>query len=155
MRSRLRSSRSAGFSLVEMLIVVVIIGLVMLFTYPRAALILEHTSVRGARTAIVNKINAARTAARTSNQVAVVRLVNNIMWVELNALTGTAKTTVGGVVSLRANYRVGATGPDSVRFDPRGMMRQDDSPAPPHTFVVTRNGWSDSVVVSSYGRISR
>jgi prepilin-type N-terminal cleavage/methylation domain-containing protein len=155
MQNQSRRLRSAGFSLIEMLIVVVIIGIVMLFTYPKAALIIEHTAVRGARTAIVNKLNAARTAARTSNQVAVLRLVNNIVWVELNSMTSTAKTTVGGVVSLNENYRVSATGPDSIRFDPRGLMRQDDAPPPPHTFVVTRNGWSDSVVVSSYGRITR
>lgn len=150
---RFRRSPTAGFSLVELLIVIVIIGLIMLFAFPRAGAILDHTQTRGARTAIVNKLNGARTAARTSNRVAVLRLSGNVLWIELNSMTSTAKTPVGGWVPLDSTYRVTVTGPDSVRFDPRGMMRNDG--LGPYKYVVTRNGWSDSVVVDSYGRITR
>lgn len=154
MLTQTRRSTSAGFSLIEMLIVIVVIGLMMLFAFPRAGAILDHSAVRGARTAIVNKLTAARTSARTSNRVAVLRLTNHRLFIELNSMTSTAKDTVGGWVALDSTYRVAVTGPDSVRFDPRGIMRQDGI-APPYTFVVTRNGWSDSVVVNSYGRITR
>jgi prepilin-type N-terminal cleavage/methylation domain-containing protein len=150
MQSHSKPSRSAGFSLIELLIVVVIIGLVMLFTFPRAGRILDHTNVKGARTAIVNKLNATRTAARTSNQVAVLRLNANNLWLELNAMTGTGKTTVPGGVGLNKTYGVTVTGPDSVRFDPRGMSLSGTQ-----TYVVTKNGFSDSVVVNGYGRITR
>jgi prepilin-type N-terminal cleavage/methylation domain-containing protein len=146
-----KPSHSAGFSLTEMLIVVVIIGLVMLFTFPRAGKILDHTQVHGARTAIVNKLNATRVAARTSNQVAVLRRSGNDLWLELNAMTGTGKTVVtGGAVGLYATYGVTVTGPDSVRFDPRGMSLSGTQ-----KYVVTKNGFSDSVVVNGYGRITR
>ncbi len=153
MPSRFRRSPAAGFSLVELLIVIVIIGLVMLFAFPRAGVILDHTQARGARTAIVNKLNGARTAARTSNRVAVLRLADNVLWVEVNSMNSTSKTAIGGAVPLNTTYRVSVTGPDSVRFDPRGMMKNDG--LGPYKYVVTRNGWSDSVVVDSYGRITR
>ena len=150
MQSHSRLSRSAGFTLIEMLMVVVIIGLVTLFAFPRAGAILDHTNVRGARTAIVNKLNAARTMARTSNQVAVLRLTGNALWLELNNMTGTGKTTIPGGVALDSTYRVTVTGPDSVRYDPRGMFLSGTQ-----TYVVTKGGFSDSVVVNGYGRITR
>ena len=150
MQSPSKHSRSAGFTLIEMLIVVVIIGLVTLFAFPRAGAILDHTNVKGARTAIVNKLNATRTAARTSNRVAVLRLTSNKLWLELNDMTGTGKTTIPGGVALDSTYRVTVTGPDSVRFDPRGMSLSGTQ-----KYVVTKNGFSDSVVVNGYGRITR
>ena len=150
MQSHPKNSRSAGFTLIEMLIVVVIIGLVTLFAFPRAGAILDHTRVHGARTAIVNKLNAARTAARTSNRVAVLHLSGNVILIELNSMSTTAKDTVGGFGSLGAEYGVTVTGPDSVRYDPRGMLKDGAG-----TFVVTRAGFSDSVVVNGYGRITR
>ena len=112
MQSHPKDSHSAGFTLTEMLIVVVIIGLVTLFAFPRAGAILDHTQVKGARTAIVNKLNAARTMARTSNRVAVLRLTSNALWLELNNMTGSGKTTIPGGVALDSTYRVTVTGPD-------------------------------------------
>jgi prepilin-type N-terminal cleavage/methylation domain-containing protein len=155
MQSHSKPSRSAGFSLIELLIVVVIIGLVMLFTFPRAGKILDHTNVKGARTAIVNKLSSARTLARTSNRVAVVRVSGNRLFIELNRLSSTAKDVVGGSVPLFTTYGVTVTisGPagDSVNFDPRGMLTYGGG----RKYVVTRNGWSDSVLVNGYGRITR
>jgi prepilin-type N-terminal cleavage/methylation domain-containing protein len=151
MQSHSKPSRSAGFSLIELLIVVVIIGLVMLFTFPRAGKILDHTNVKGARTAIVNKLNAARTMARTSNRVAVLRLTSNSLWLELERMNGAATDTIPGGVGLNTTYGVTITGPNSVKFDPRGMWLSGT----PETYVVTKNGFSDSVVVNGYGRITR
>jgi prepilin-type N-terminal cleavage/methylation domain-containing protein len=155
MQSHSKHSRSAGFSLIEMLIVVVIIGLVMLFTYPRAGKILDHTQVKGARTAIVNKLNAARTMARTSNRIAVLRVSGNQLFIELDSLIGTGKDTVGGFVPLATTYGVTVTvsGPanDSVSFNPRGMLKYGGG----RKYIVTRNGVSDSVLVNGYGRITR
>ena len=150
MQRHSRPSRSAGFSLVELLIVIVIIGLVMLFTFPRAGAILDHVQVRGARTAIVNKLNATRVAARSSNQVAVLRLTSNNLWMELNDMTGTGKTTIPGGVGLNQTYGVTVTGPDSLKFDPRGMSLSGSQ-----RYVISKNGFVDSVTVNGYGRITR
>jgi prepilin-type N-terminal cleavage/methylation domain-containing protein len=151
MQRHTRHSHSAGFSLIELLIVVVIIGLVMLFTFPRAGRILDHTNVHGARTAIVNKLNATRIAARSSNRVALLRLTSNSLWLELRRLNSTTATdTIPGGVGLNKTYGVTITGPSSVKFDPHGMWLSGAQ-----TYVVTKNGFSDSVVVNGYGRITR
>jgi prepilin-type N-terminal cleavage/methylation domain-containing protein len=150
MHNPFRRTSSAGFSLVEMLIVCVIIGLVTLFAFPRAGVVLDHTQVRGARTAIVNKLNATRIAARTSNRVAVLRMSGSALWLELNSMTGSSKTVLPGGVGLHQTYGVDVTGPDSVKFDPRGLSQSGTQ-----TYVITRNGWSDSVTINGYGRITR
>lgn len=150
MKRHSRRFGTAGFSLVELLIVIVIIGLVMLFTFPRAGKILDHTQVHGARTAIVNKINATRVAARSSNRVAVLRLTSNVLWLELNRMSGTGKDTIPGGVALDSTYRVTVTGPDSLKFDPRGMSLSGTQ-----KYVISKNGFSDSVTVNGYGRITR
>jgi Tfp pilus assembly protein FimT len=124
--------------------------MVTLFAFPRAGVVLDHAQVRGARTAIVNKLNATRIAARSSNRVAVLRLAANTLWLELNAMSGTSKTTLPGGVELNSSYGVTVSGPDSVKFDPRGLSQSGTQ-----TYVVSRNGWSDSVTINGYGRITR
>jgi len=65
-------------------------------------------------------------------------------------MTGSGKTTVPGGVGLNTTYGVTVSGPDSVKFDPRGMSLSGTQ-----KYVVTKNGFSDSVVVNGYGRITR
>jgi prepilin-type N-terminal cleavage/methylation domain-containing protein len=154
MQNRIRRSRTAGFSLVEMLVVVAIIGLVVLFTFPRAGKVYDHTMVRGARTAITNLYNSTRNVARTSNRVAVLRTNGNVLVIERNAFSpATTKDTVGGFTNLSAQYGVTITGPDSVRVDPRGLLLTAGNVL--YTWVVTREGYKDSVMVNSYGRVIR
>lgn len=155
MPNQLRRASRAGFSLVEMLVVIVIIGLMVLFALPKLGPAYDHTMVRSARTAITNLYNATRTAARASNRVAVLRLNGNVLVIERDsAFPSTGKDTVsmgGKFHNLYEQYGVTITGPDSVRVDPRGMLM----PSGTHTWVVTRDGWSDSVMVNSYGRMIR
>lgn len=145
MKGWFRSSRPAGFSLVEMLIVVVIIGLMALFAFPRAAAVMDHAQVKGARTKIVNKFNAARVAARTSNRIASMQYAAGVIWVQLESPT----LMVGGTETLDG---VTVTGPSQIRVDPRGMA---SVPADLGTYLITRNGWRDSVTINAYGRITR
>lgn len=153
MRTGLRHSSSSGFSLVEMLIVVVIIGLVMLFTFPRAASIYDRTMVRGARTAITNTYLTARTAARTSNKTAVMRTDVDRIWVETNDYApATTKVVVRPALDLGDEYSVTVTGEDSLRVDPRGVLK---GTVRIYKWVISRNGWSDSVMVNGYGRVLR
>jgi prepilin-type N-terminal cleavage/methylation domain-containing protein len=157
MRKRHRDFRTAGFSLVEMLIVIAIIGLMMLFAFPRAASIMDHSRVRAARTTIINKYNAARVAARSSNRNAVLKLAGGNVWVELNRLTGTAKDTVGGFGSTSGSSLTGdavtVTGPDSIRIDPRGILTFITGNVASATYVIVKNAWRDSVTINSYGRV--
>lgn len=146
-------SRKAGFSLIELLIVVSIIGLVMLFTFPRAAAVYDHTMVRGARTAVTNMYLNSRSAARTANKTAVFRLSGDQVWVETNNYAPlTTKVVVRQPVDLGDEYGVTVTGEDSLRVDPRGVIKGETRI---RKWIISRNGWSDSVMVNGYGRVLR
>lgn len=144
-----------GISLVEMLVVIVLIGMMVAVALPKAGKLYDHAMVRSARTTLTNLYNATRVTARASNQVAVLRLNGGVVVLERNqSFPSTVKDTVtmgGQFHDFPARYGVTITGPDSVRMDPRGMLVD----AGPHTWVFTRDGWSDSVMVNSYGRILR
>lgn len=146
-------SRKAGFSLIELLIVVSIIGLVMLFTFPRAAAVYDHTMVRGARTAITNMYLNTRSTARSANKTAVLRLQGDQIWIETNDYApATTKVVVRQPVDLGDEYSVTVTGEDSIRVDPRGVIRGE---LRIFKWIISRNGWSDSVMVNGYGRVLR
>lgn len=153
MRNRYPPRASSGFSLMELLVVISIIGATALFVMPAAARVFDRLQVGSARTVLVNKYNSARTAARVANRIAVLRLNGTRLLVERNAFTGTSKDTLGGVADLGAEYGVSISGPDSVRIDARGMLETKLSTAV--KFVITRGTWSDSVRLSSYGRLTR
>lgn len=148
-----RSGSRTGLTFIELVVVIVIIGLMVLFALPKLGPARDHAMVRNARSALTNLYSSARTAARTSNRVAVLRLLNDSVWVELNeSFPGTGKTRLtGGGHSFLSAYGTTVTGPDSVRVDPRGMLLESGT----HTWVFTRDGWSDSAMVNGYGRVVR
>ena len=156
MRNRSRGFGSAGFSLVEMLIVVCMIALMALFAYPKVAVIFNQTQVRSARLAVLNKFNQARMIARTSSRHTYLIQQNSILWVEREPrvvpLTNSTRDTVGGYLNLGLRYGVTVTGLDTLSIDPRGLTGLTGGGG---TIVVTRQGLSDSVVISGFGRISR
>lgn len=135
--------------------VIVVIGLVSLFAIPRVRTAYDRAMVRSAHAAVTNLFNSSRTAARASNQVAVLQRTGNVLVIERNAFPpGTAKDTVGGIQNLLAQFGVTVSGPDSIRVDPRGLLRAPNFTTT-YTWVVSRNGHSDSVVVNGYGRVLR
>ena len=154
MKALPRFRETAGFSLVEMMIVVVVIGAVTLFAFPRAGVVLDRTQVGGARTTVVNQFNTARVAARASNRTTVFRLSNNVVYVERRPFSGTVKEPVGSPQDLSRVYGVQITGPDSIVVDPRGMVVLYSSGTSAR-YVVTRAGITDSVVINSSGRVIR
>jgi prepilin-type N-terminal cleavage/methylation domain-containing protein len=155
MPSTLRSTSRAGLSFVELVVVIAIIGLLVLIALPKLGPAYDHNMVRSARTALSNLYSATRTVARTSNRVAVLRLNANVLVIERNfPFPSTAKDTVsmgGQFHDFALQYGVSISGPDSVRVDPRGML----VPTASHTWVITRDGWSDSTMVNGYGRMLR
>lgn len=150
-----RREAAAGISLLELLIVVVLIGFVSLFAIPRVRTAYDRAMVRSAHAAVTNLFNSTRTVARASNQVAVLQRTGNVLVIQRNAFPpGTSKDTVGGIQNLLAQFGVTLTGPDSIRVDPRGLLRAPNTTTT-YTWGVTRNGQSDSVIVNAYGRVLR
>ena len=138
-----------GVSMIEMLMVVGVIGLVALFVFPSVVRIFDHIQVRGARTVVINNFNSARTAARISNRMTELKLSGNQIWIERYKAVG--KDTLGTMTNLSTEYGVLISGPSSIRIDPRGMLETSGTAK----FVLSRGGWSDSVMISNYGKVSR
>jgi prepilin-type N-terminal cleavage/methylation domain-containing protein len=155
MRDRFRNSPSAGFSLVEMLMVVGMIGLLSLFAFPKVMRVFDQSQVRGARLAVVNKFNSARIQARQSSRHAFLIRSGNVLWIErmprVTPQGADTRDTVGGFLNLR-EYRVTSSGTlDTVPIDPRGLTQGGGT----WQLNFTRGTANDSVIISGFGTVTR
>jgi prepilin-type N-terminal cleavage/methylation domain-containing protein len=152
-------SRRVGFTLIEMLIVVVIFGLLVLMAYPRASRGLVKSNVRSARTTLANLFPKARAAAMQRGRSASVDFNGNNVVVTASPRTVVGPGTVdtlGGVQNLSSLYGVTVSiSPSvaSVAYDARGFA--GGLGASPVTIWVTRSGNQDSVVLDGLGRVRK
>ena len=157
MRDLRRSSASAGFSLVEMLMVVGMIGLLSLFAFPKVMGVFDQSQVRGARLAVLNKFNSARIQARQSARSTFLIRSGALVWIERTPrvtplMDGSTRDTVGGFVNLRENYRVVTSGNlDTIPIDPRGLSQAGGT----RQLVFTRGTARDSIIISGFGTVTR
>jgi prepilin-type N-terminal cleavage/methylation domain-containing protein len=153
------AARRKGFSLVEMLIVVVILGIIVLLGFPRMQAGLVNNNVRAARTTFINMIAGARAAASQTNRSTWVKIESSRAVVlarpRLDGVkTGTTNAdTIGPVQNLSSAYGVtlAATPADSFRFNP-GFTTLG---AGTTTFTISRSGHSDVVTVDGLGRVQK
>lgn len=144
--------RRSGFSLIEMLLVVVIIGIVSLVGLPKLREALIGTSVRGARSRVVAMYSQARAAAIDANRKSALIVRNGSAWVTRLKAVGAGVDTVGSVQSLAAQFGVTVTASqDSVPFDPRGVVL--GGLGTPVTVVVARDGSADTVTINGLGGV--
>ncbi len=145
-----------GFTLIEMLLVILILGIIGLFGFPRMSAAMTHTNVRGARTTLINLIAKARTAATQSNRIALLKIQGDHAFVLLRPrrLAGLGDAdTLGTVVRLGDSYGVTVIATiDSVRFDPRGMGTGFGTGT---TFLVSRNGYTETITIDGLGRVTK
>ncbi len=148
-------SRS-GFTLIEMLIVVVILGLIVLFGYPKVGAAMAKTDLRSARTTVINLVATARAASVQTNRRTWIKFEGNKAYVlarpRQKVGAGTADT-VGTVQNLSAQYGVTlATGadPDSIQFDPRGFGANLGLGV---TVTLSRNSHAETVTLDGLGRV--
>ena len=148
------AARRRGFSLVEMLIVVVIIGIMLSIGFPKLRTGMANNNVRAARTALINMIAGARGAASQTNRSTWVKVEGSRALVvaspRLVFLGGSTIDTIGPVQNLGQLYGVTITpAADSFRFNPTltslGMVGA--------SFIITRSGYADTVAVDGLGRV--
>ncbi len=142
----------AGTTLIELMVVIGIVGMFCLFALPSALSVFDRVQLRNARSALINRYNGARMAARVANRTVVFRAAQNRIIVERNHAQGGGKDTVA-VTNLADLYGVLLSGPDSIRIDPRGILESKLSPGV--KYVLTRGEGADSVELRSYGRVVR
>jgi prepilin-type N-terminal cleavage/methylation domain-containing protein len=150
-------ARRAGFTMVEMLIVVVILGMLVIIGFPRMRAGVINNNVRAARTTLINVIAGARAAASQTNRQTWVKIQGNQVLVmarpRLVAAAGSDADSIGPIQSLSQLYGVtvvtGAGATDSFAFQPTLTTLGVGSTK----FTIARSGRTDTVVVDGRGRV--
>lgn len=146
--------RKNGFTLVEMMIVVVLIGAILLIGWPKVASGLAKTNLRSSRTTVANMFTKARAFAMQSNRTTTINFNGNnvVITAPPRTLPGTGTVdSIGGVEKLSEAYGVTVSPtPASVTYDPRGIRNVGGGSV---KFMLTRNSKKDSVMVDALGRV--
>jgi prepilin-type N-terminal cleavage/methylation domain-containing protein len=147
--------RRDGFTLVETLIVVVLLGLIVLIGFPKMSSAMVQNDLRAARTTVVNMVAMARAASVQSNRLTWITFEGNTAYVlaqpRLDLTPGA--DTVGAVHDLADQYGVAVvTGMGSIQFDPRGFGTEFGAV---DSIVLSRGGHSSTITIDGLGRVSK
>lgn len=144
--------REGGFSLVEMVIVVVLIGVMLAIGLPFFRSSTNSGSVRGASDAVASMHARAKLTAIQRGRAT--RLMFNTaasrVWVVASKATGSGQDTVGAVEDLSERFGVTLrTSRDSLIFTPRGVGTELSGT----TIIVAKGGVADTLTASAAGRL--
>jgi prepilin-type N-terminal cleavage/methylation domain-containing protein len=148
--------RTRGFTFIEILLVVTLIGIMAAIGIPRIRNAIQKNNVRGARAALGTLVAKTRAAAVQRGCKAAIHFTSGSMgtvWVTACKVSNSALTdTLGGVEQFADRYSVtlSSTG-DSVTFMPNGV-------SPDNTLTILRfsaSGINDSVMINQVGKVVR
>lgn len=144
--------RRNGFTLIEMLMVVVIFSLTLLIALPRMRSALGRSNLASARAEVIAMHSIARATA-ASGRVAVVRMTGNTVLVtatpRLKAGAGT-RDTIALPKNMSAIYGVTvAPSVDTLRMDQTGLGTNGSN------IILTKSTFKDTIKVNTYGRVQR
>ena len=146
--------KRSGFTTIEMVIVVVLIGLIAAIGFPKIRQSLDKANVRSARAAAGTLAATARSAAIQRGCPGVIHFVatNATMWVTTNCA---AKVdTVSGVQQLGTRFKVTMVAThDSVRYDPRGLSLDNLGSSTVIRFTGSVGSNVDSTVINPLGKV--
>ena len=148
--------RTRGFTFIEVLIVMVLIGIIAALGIPRIRDAIQKNNVHGARAALGTLVAKARGVAVQRGCKSAVHFTSGTagtVWITACKVSNSALTdTVGTVEQLAARFSVTFTaGADSVTFMPNGV-------SPDNTLTVLRvasSGITDSVMINQVGKVVR
>ncbi|HSA54479.1 MAG TPA: GspH/FimT family pseudopilin [Gemmatimonadaceae bacterium] len=147
-----RHAGRTGYTLTEMLIVIVIVGSLALFTLPRFSGLNEASKLAAARKEVEAAIATARAAAIQKGRPAQFSIAGNLMLVSVDTSAGGQRDTIVDLKPLNTLYKVTVSSPTpSVTFDPRGWVTT--SGTYPLKFVLTSASRKDSVCFMKTGQI--
>ena len=150
----MRKSHRLGFTAIELIIVVTIVGVLATVAIPRTRDTYARSQMRSAKQELaVTLVRARATAVQNGRPARFVRQ-GNVVKVVLES--GGQLVPVGVDNDLYKEFGVAvATSPNEIRFDPRGFAFGITTPAGYQSVRVSRGALSDSVCVTRFGRISR
>lgn len=142
-------AKRAGFTLIEIVIVFVLMGILVLIGMPRMMNTLEHNEVRGARTKVVALFNRARSHAIERNR-------HVTLWINPTMVVITESIPGGGVDTIMVQDFAPAgigltTTATSIQIDSRGIATSLASLAA--TIVMSKGSHADTVLISGFGRV--
>ena len=141
-----------GYTLTELLIVVVMVGALTLFALPKFSGLVERNKLEAAREELTAAIATARAAAVQKGRTATFMLSGNQMWVTVVNTHGVGTMTVVPAKSLMTLYSVSVAAQDTtVTFDMRGFA--NPRLAGTSIFRLTKGARRDSVCITSAGQI--
>lgn len=154
MRPNFVGPANRGFTLIEMLMVISIVGIMMTvaLTYFRTGTV--KASVRGAADAVAALHSVARNSAIQRGRTA--RLVfiassNTVLVVAIKA-SGSGLDTIGKVEDLGTRFGVTfTTTTDTLVFTPRGVSSNTSGT----TVIISKGTARDTVTVSAAGKLAR
>ncbi|HEX9691218.1 MAG TPA: type II secretion system protein [Gemmatimonadales bacterium] len=146
----LRPRGEHGFTMLELMIVIMVIALMMAISFPKLGDSLSKQGVRGASDAIRAMHATARAAAVQSGRGTTLRFDGNLVYVLTADPVSGVLDTVGTVQDLMASYKATITVTNaSFRFDARGIGRESDS-----TYIqIVRDSNGDDLVITPWGQI--
>ena len=142
-----RRSRIGGFSLIESVTVLVIIGIVVLIAAPRINRAWSRRDVTAARVGLGSLFLRARVAAVTARRPATLTVVNGMAYVTIATPTG--PEYVSQTLLFQTNGVVATSSSTSLTIEPTGLVRAGT----PFVVALTKSGIVDSVKISGYGRL--
>lgn len=144
-------SASRGFTLIEVMLVIVIISAMVVVAVPRVAETVTRESVRGARATMTTQLARARGAAANRGCDGTVHIdaAQGLVWVTACTIGTAGIDTVGAFEQLAQKYGVSmSSSADSIVFKPNGL-------AVGNAWVsmkFTRGTYTDTLTVSPVGR---
>ena len=146
----------SGFTLVEALVCVVVLGLIALIGLPKISAAMMRSNLRSARTTVINLVATARAASVQSGRRTwlkfegdnAVVLARPRRTAPINAANNA--DTIGTVQNLSAQYKVTVDGVDSIQFDPRGFGASFGDTT---SVTLSRNSHSETVRLDGLGRV--
>jgi prepilin-type N-terminal cleavage/methylation domain-containing protein len=149
-------ARRNGFTLIETLIAIVIVGLLALIAYPKISAARITSDLRSGRTALINAVAMGRTAAMQSARTTFLKFEGNnaiVLARPRRVPDGLSDAdTIGAVLNL-AEYRVSVTSSaDSIRFNPGGLGADLGAG---QTIVLSHGSHSESIQIDGLGRVTK
>jgi len=144
-----------GFTFIEILIVMILIGVVSALMFPRLRGAFDKTNVHGARAAVgtlAAKARAAAVARGCSSAINFTSGVDGTVWVTVCKVNVSGTDTLGGVEHLASRFGVTLTASRaSVTYAPSGVSFDNVV-----TILRLSSGTvSDSVMINQVGKVVR
>lgn len=137
-----------GFTLIEMMIVIVLIGILISIAAPRLPVAMARRDVFGATAAFESFYRQARTAALQTRQAATIRFNGGVGVITISP--GGVLDTVGAPLNVPVEFGLtptltGAT----LRIEATGLILTGT----PFTFIAAKRGVADTIAITGLGRV--